>query len=121
MSAGAGASIGPITNSGRIIGNVVIDNQASVAVTGGSGKTFGRWTSGTITIGGGNLTFAGGNTALGDDISVNGGKGTVINMASLRIAAPQTITGSFTQTVGGVLGLDFGGDLSGEYGALTVS
>ena len=40
-SAGADASIGPITNSGQIIGNVEIDNQASVTVTGGSGKTFG--------------------------------------------------------------------------------
>ena len=32
-SAGPHASIGPITNSGQIIGNVVIDNQASVTVT----------------------------------------------------------------------------------------
>ena len=37
-SAGAHASIGPITNSGQIIGNVEIDNQASVTVTGGSGQ-----------------------------------------------------------------------------------
>jgi hypothetical protein len=42
-----------------------IDNQASVTVTGGAGTTFGRWTGGTITIGNGNLTFAGGNTRLG--------------------------------------------------------
>ena len=49
-SAGASASIGPITNSGRIIGNVEIDNQASVTVNGGTGKKFGRWTSGTITM-----------------------------------------------------------------------
>ena len=33
------------------------------------------WTGGTITIGNGNLTFAGGNTALGDNIIA----GTVYN------------------------------------------
>jgi hypothetical protein len=120
-SAGAHASIGPITNSGQIIGNVVIDNQASVSVIGGSGKTFGSWTGGRITIGNGNLTFASGQTALGDNISVGGGAGTVTNMGALRIAAPQTITGNFTQTAAGVLGLDFSGDVFGQYGALTAS
>ncbi len=121
LSAGARASIGPITNSGQIIGKVVIDNQASVTVTGGSGKTFGSWTGGTITIGNGNLTFASGNTALGDDISVDGGVGTVTNMGRLRLAAPETIAGDFTQSAAGVLGLDFAGDVLGQYGALTVS
>jgi PEP-CTERM motif len=122
-SAGTHASIGPITNSGKIIGNVVIDNQASVTVTGGSGKTFGSWTGGAITIGAGNLTFADGNTALGDDISVDGGSGTVTNMGALRLAAlaPLTITGSFMQTASGVLGLDFAGDTPGQYGALAIS
>ncbi len=121
LSAGATASIGPITNSGQIIGNVEIDNQESVTVTGGAGKTFGSWTGGTITIGNGNLTFASGNTALGDDIEVDGGAGTVTNMGMLQIAEPQTITGSFTQTDGGVLGLDFAGDVFGQYGALTTT
>jgi hypothetical protein len=120
-SAGANASIGPITNRGKIIGNVEIDNQTSVTVTGGAGKTFGRWRGGAITIGAGNLTFAGGNTALGDDISVDGGTGTVTNMGSLQLAVPQTIAGGFTQTAAGVLGLDFAGDTSGQYGALSVT
>ena len=120
-SAGAGASIGPITNSGQIIGNVEIDNQASVTVTGGVGRTFGQWTGGTITIGNGNLTFAGGNSALGDNIVVDGGKGTVFNDDPLMIAAPQTITGNFDQSAAGVLGLDFAGDVLGQYGALSVS
>jgi hypothetical protein len=69
VGAGAGASIGPITNTGQIIGNVEIDNQASVMIQGGPGTTGGAWTGGAITIGAGNLTFAGGNTALGDNIS----------------------------------------------------
>jgi hypothetical protein len=120
-SVGLHASIGPITNSGQIIGNVEIDNQASVTVRGGSGKTFGSWSGGTITIGNGNLTFAGGNTALGDNISVHDGHGTVTNKGALSLAAPQTIAGDFTQTAEGVLGLDFGGDTLGEYGALTVT
>ena len=120
-SAGASASIGAITNSGQIIGDVEIDNQASVTVTGGTRTTFGAWTGGTITIGNGSLTFAGGNTALGDDVSVNGGNGTVTNMGALQLAAPQTIIGNFTQTSAGVLGLDFAGDVLGQYGALTVS
>ena len=87
------------------------------------GKTFGSWTGGAITIGNGNLTFAGGNTALGDDISVDGGKGTVINKGPLQIAtlAPLTITGNFTQTAAGALGLDFAGDFPGQYGALAIS
>ena len=120
-SAGPHASIGPITNSGQIIGNVVIDNQANVTITGGTGKTFGSWTGGAITIGAGNLTFADGNTALGDNIEVNGGAGTVTNKGALKLAAPETITGNFTQSAAGVLGLDFAADVSGEYGALTVS
>ncbi len=43
------------------------------------------------------------------------------NMGRLRLAAPETIAGNFTQTPAGVLGLDFAGDTSGEYGALTVT
>ena len=43
------------------------------------------------------------------------------NMASLKIAAPQTIAGNFTQSAAGVLDLDFAGDLFGQYGALTVT
>ena len=58
---------------------------------------------------------------LGDDISVDSGVGTVTNMGTLRLAALQTITGSFTQIAAGVLGLDFAGDASGQYGALSVT
>jgi hypothetical protein len=99
----------------------VINNQANVSVAGGSGAIFGSWSGGKITIGAGNLTFAGGNTALGDDISVNGGDGTVTNMAALKLATPVTIAGNFTQAAAGVLGLDFAGDVLGQYGALTVT
>jgi len=114
-------SIGPIANSGKIVGNVEIDNQSNVTITGGSGKAFGQWTGGTITIGNGNLTFAGGNTSLGDNVEANGGKGTVFNNDPLRIAAPQTITGKFDQSATGLLDFGLAGDAWGQYGALTIS
>jgi uncharacterized protein with beta-barrel porin domain len=110
-SAGANASIGSITNTGQIIGNVEIDNQASVALRGGSNNTFGSWTGGTIVIGNGDLTFAGGNTALGDSIVVNGvagalGTGTVYNNDPLMVTTPIMITGNFDQSRTGVLDLN---------------
>jgi hypothetical protein len=114
-------SMGPITNSGQIIGNVEIDNQAGVSITGGQGKAFGSLTGGTITIGQGNLTFAGGNTALGDDIVVNGGSGTVFNNDPLMIDAPQTITGNYDQSAAGVLDFGIAGDMTGQYGCLAIT
>ena len=83
--------------------------------------TFGSWTGGAITISNGNLTFAGGNTALGDDISVDGGKGTVFNDDPLRISAPQKITGKFNQSAMGSLIFGLAGDMAGQYGALDIS
>ena len=118
-------SIGPITNTGQIIGNVEIDNQASVTVNGGTGRRFGSWTGGVITIGNGSLTFASGNTALSDnivvDVGVNGGAGTVFNDGPLMIAAPQTITGNFSQSATGALDFGLAGDMAGQYGSLAVT
>ncbi len=114
-------SIGPIANSGQIIGTVEIDNQGSVTVTGGSGETFGSFTGGAIAIGNGDLVFAGGNTFLADNIVANGGGGTVTNEGVLRLAAPESIAGNFTQTSAGVLDLLLAGDGSGQYGSLTVT
>jgi PEP-CTERM motif len=120
-SAGANASIGPITNSGKIIGNVEIDDQRIVTVTGGSGNTFGSWTGGAITIGNGDLIFAGGNTFLSDNILANDGLGMATNEGVLQLAGPQSITGSFTQTGAGVLDLAIAGTASGQYGSLEIS
>ena len=94
---------------------------SSVTVTGGSGKIFGILTGGLITIGGRNLTFAGGNTALGDNIVVNGGGGTVFNGDPLMIAAPQTITGNYDQSAAGVLDFGIAGDMTGQYGSLAIT
>src|SRR5271165_7201779 len=87
-----------ITNSGKIIGYVEIDNQAIVTVHGGTGKTFGTWiggaiNGGAITVGNGNLNFASGNTEVDENISVNGGAGTVTNSSVLRFAASEMING----------------------------
>ena len=74
-SAGANASIGPITNSGQITGDVEIDNQANLPVSGGTGsKTLGSWTGGTITIGVGTWHSAPA-TRGGDDISLEAAMG----------------------------------------------
>ena len=120
-SAGANASIGPITNSGRIIGNVEIDNQANVTINGGTGKTYGVWTGGTITVGDGNLVFAGGNTAISDNVDVHDGTGTVFNDDPLTIAAPITITGDFDQSSSGELDFAIADNIAGQYGSLTVT
>jgi hypothetical protein len=92
-----------ITNTGQMIGNVEIHNQPSVTVSGGKGKTFGSWSGGAITISNGDLTFAGGNTALGDDIVVNGGAGTVTNDGRLLVTAAVAVTGNFDQSASGKL------------------
>jgi hypothetical protein len=111
--------LGPIANSGQIIGNVEVDNQASVGIHGGSGKTFGSFSGGAITIGNGDLVFASGNTDLADNIAVNGGAGKVTNQGVLRLAAPQTITGNFVQT--GTFDSLIAGGAFGQYGALTIT
>ena len=85
------------------------------------GATFGTWTGGTNTVGAGNLTFAGGNTILDDDVSVDGGAGTVTNSDPLRLLTSHAINGSFVQTALGVLDLELAGTATGQYGALTFT
>jgi hypothetical protein len=102
---GSFASFGSesITNTGQMVGNVDIHNVASVTVKGGTGNTFGSWSGGAITISNGGLTFAGGNTTLGDNIAVNGGAGTVTNDGRLLVTAPIAITGNFDESGTGKL------------------
>jgi outer membrane autotransporter protein len=92
----AGASIGTITNSGNINGDINISGQ-DVTILGGSGSTVGSLTGGTITLtSGNNLTFGSGNQLLADNIDL--GTGTVINEGSLYLNSNQSITGSYSQT-----------------------
>jgi hypothetical protein len=77
-------TIDSIMNSGKFIGTVEIDQAASVIIYGGTGTTFGSFIPGVIAtesiiIGGSNLTFASGNTEIDEDISVDGGAGTVVD------------------------------------------
>ena len=119
----AGGIVAPehITNSGQIVGDIKVNNQASVIVTGGRGNTFGHFSGGTVNVANGNLAFAGGNTDLGDNISVNGGAGKVTNFGVLRLGASETVAGSFFQTGSGEFDSLIGGDAFGQYGALTVT
>jgi len=114
------AGMGPITNSGLISGNVHIQNQ-DVAISGGTGATFGTLANGLISIDNGNLLFAGGNQQLDDDISVNGGTGTVINQGVLRLVTSHAITGNMQETATGELALDFAGTGAGQFGRLAIS
>jgi hypothetical protein len=112
-------SIGPIINTGQIIGNVEIE-QAKVVVSGGAGKTFGVFKGGTISIVGGDLGFRG-TTELVDNIIVHDGSGTVTNEGVLRLATPESIDGNFIQTGLGVLDFTLSGDVFGQYGSLAVT
>jgi hypothetical protein len=91
--------------------------------TGGApGKiVFGVFKGGTITIVGGDLTFAGGATELADNIVVHDGRGTVANEGVLRLATLETIMGNFDQSAAGVLDFALAGDAFGQYGALTIT
>ena len=92
----AGASIGTITNSGTIDGDINISGQ-DVTILGGSSSTVGALTGGTITLTSGkNLTFDSGSQLLADNIDV--GTGTVINEGSLYLNSNQSITGNYAQT-----------------------
>ncbi len=120
-SAGAGAAIGPIANTGSVGGNVEIDDQALVTVSGGTRAAPGVWDGGTITIGAGDLTFAAGNTTLADPIVVVGGAGTVTNAGGLRVAKPLEITGSFVGSAASELDFQLAGTAPADYGSLDVS
>jgi hypothetical protein len=108
------------TNTGQTNGNVLIDPSTPFVITGGSGKSFGLFAGGTITIGGGGLVFRG-NTDLADKTVVDDGTGTVTNEGVLRFATPETIFGDFDQSESGVLDFELAGDSYGQYGALTVT
>ncbi|MFD2234322.1 autotransporter outer membrane beta-barrel domain-containing protein [Phaeospirillum tilakii] len=104
----ASGSIGAIVNSGVIEGNIVNASSHGLTIDGGSGGTFGTLTgyaantAGTITSTLSNLTFASGNLLLNDNINV--GARSVINTgATLSFSNSPTITGTYSQTGGGLV------------------
>ena len=115
-----GGGFGSIANSGVISGGVSVGGQ-NLTITGGNAAVFGTFTNGTMTVSGGDLTFAGGNTRLDQNIVVNGGSGTVTNAGSLFITNDISLSGSYAQTVDGVLRIGISGTGAGQYGHLTVT
>jgi outer membrane autotransporter protein len=106
-------TLGPITNSGVIQGNIVNASAHDLTINGGTGTTFGTLTGysgavGTITNSNGdtlaNVVFASGNLLLNDNIVLasNGtASGNVNNTgAVLQVNQPITITGNYNQTGG---------------------
>src|SRR5271166_4242179 len=100
-------TIGPITNSGAIVGNIEIQRQ-NVTLVGSSGNVFAILTGGNMTITDGNLSFAGGNQQLAQNITVNAGQGTVTNAGNLLLISPQSITGNYVQGSAGSLIIGIG-------------
>lgn len=109
--------LGTLGNSGTISGNIYVAHQ-SLTITGGSGDTYGTLSGGLINIANGNLIFAGGNQALADNITVNGGSGTVTNNGNLYLTTNQTVTGNYSQGSTGQLII---GVSSTSSGMLTVT
>ncbi|MBB6255444.1 beta strand repeat-containing protein, partial [Nitrospirillum iridis] len=91
----ANATLGTVSNSGTIAGNIV--NLASAdLVLAGSGGTL---TGGIITNTAANVVFAGGAAVIGDAINV-GGHTVVNDGASLELASTLSITGNYSQASG---------------------
>jgi uncharacterized protein with beta-barrel porin domain len=106
------ATLGTITNSGTISGN--IKSTSNLTINGGD-SSYGTLSGGTITInsGAGTLFMNSGYSWLTDNIT-----GSASNSgASLKVSQAVTISGSYTQTGGGLVVTASG---SG-YGSLTVS
>jgi hypothetical protein len=118
---GVAETIGAITNSGVINGSIIIGGQ-NATISGGSGATFGTLTGGQISVSNGNVTFAGGNTQLNDNVNVQSG-GKVTNAGTLQITAANKISiysgGGFAQTATGVLSIQ--ASSATTYGGLFVT
>ena len=112
-------TIGPISNTGTISGNIQIQDQ-DLTIIGGSGTAFGTMTGGRTTISNGNLIFSG-NIYLDQDIEVYGGSGTVANHGTLQLVNTHTVNGGFTQTSAGILNIRISGLKVGQYGRMSVS
>ncbi|ASG21224.1 hypothetical protein Y958_10610 [Nitrospirillum viridazoti CBAmc] len=96
-------TLGPVSNTGVIAGNIIHTAATDLAITGGSGTTFGTLTGvggarGTLSSTASNVTLAG-NIVLNDSVSI-AGHTLVENGGSLVLTAPTTITGNYAQTGG---------------------
>lgn len=117
-STGPGASIGRIENSGTIHGGFRIENQDVVVTAIGSPGVF---RNGLLDVPDGNLTFGAGTLTLGADVAVGGGAGTFFVDGTLRLLGIQSVTGNFTQRLGGTVLIGLSGENPGDYGHLDIT
>ncbi|SEJ71479.1 outer membrane autotransporter barrel domain-containing protein [Achromobacter sp. NFACC18-2] len=121
------SAIGTIANSGLIAGDLTSASTIPLAIAGGSGTVVGTLTGasgglgvadkGLIKVTGSDLVFSGGNLLLNDDIAAVG-RSVINNGATLQFNNPVTVTGSYTQTGGG---LTFNVANPSSYGYLAVN
>ena len=128
-------SLGPITNSGVIAGNIRNESSDDLTINGGTGTTFGTLTGygggntiGTITNVSSNVDFGSGNLLLNDNINVTGHAVNNTGTAVLQVNQPISITGNYNQGAGATLqiGVASGATTLGAitdtgYGRLVVS
>jgi len=126
-------TLGAISDSGVIAGNIENDSTADLNINGASGTAFGSLTGlngavGTITNSASNVNFSSGNLLLNDNINV--GSNAVNNTgATLLVENPVSITGNYNQGAGATLLVGVAdaavatGSLTGDsgYGRLVVS
>ncbi|WP_146002850.1 autotransporter outer membrane beta-barrel domain-containing protein [Telmatospirillum siberiense] len=125
-------SLGPLSNSGVVAGNIQNSSSNPLTIAGGSGGTYGLLTGynagspslsspgtvGTITSTSADLLFSSGNLLLNDSINV--GTHTVGNSGvTFQIVNPVTITGTYSQSGGGLVIVTT--SRGSSYGYLTVS
>lgn len=117
-------SIGSVTNSGVIAGNVSNLSTNDLTINGGSGSTYGLLTGynagsaspssvgtvGAISNTSSNLVFSSGNIWLNDNINVTGHRVSVTG-ANVKVSNTVTITGIYSQT-GGRLNVANGAQIS---------
>lgn len=114
-------SLGLVTNSGVIAGNIVSTSQ-DLSIAGGSNGGVGTLTGygggiGTITASG--VTLTSGSLFMADTVSLGSGAGTLTNNASLRVDQAIAVSGNYVQGGGG--GLVLGVTSATGYGELLVS
>ncbi len=99
------SSLGPITNSGVIAGNIENLSSNDLSISGGTGTIFGTLTGyggtiGTIINTLSNVAFGSGNLLLNDNINLGTGTIDAVNntgTAVLQVNQPITITGNYSQ------------------------
>jgi len=117
-SAGPGASIGRIENSGTIHGGFRIENQDVVVTATGSPGVF---RNGLLDVPDGNLTFGAGEITLRAFVEVGGGAGTFSTEGTLRLVGRTPVAADFKQLAGSTVLMELLGTASGHYGHLDIT